>query len=97
MVLDKLEDDSEFKKAAERGGRWPDWKQMLAEQVNEAYRLRSGFQAVHSKDGEAGFDTRDFEFVDPVVHEARRQAAAAMADAEQQRQDRFDAELGNFS
>lgn len=34
VLLEHLPDTSEFKAAAERGGRWPDWKQMLSEIAN---------------------------------------------------------------
>ena len=42
----------------------PSWRAMLAESVNESYRMRSAFQAANSEDGKAGFETEAFEFLD---------------------------------
>lgn len=75
-ILKFLPDESAFKTAAERGGRWSSWQRMLAESVNESYRMRSAFQAAHSEDGEAGFDTEPFEFLDPIDAQARDKAGA---------------------
>ncbi len=75
-ILEFLPEESAFKTAAERGGRWPDWKQMIAEGVNESYRMRSAFQAANSEDGKAGFDTEPFEFLDPIDARARDEAGA---------------------
>jgi len=75
-ILEFLPEESAFKTAAERGGRWPDWKQMIAEGVNESYRMRSAFQAANSEDGKAGFDTEPFEFLDPIDAAARDEVGA---------------------
>ena len=73
--LEFLPDESAFKTAAERGGRWPGWKQMLAESVNELYRIHSAFLAANSDDGEAAFDTEPHEFADPVIAKLRAEAS----------------------
>jgi hypothetical protein len=70
-ILEFLPDDSAFKTWAERGGRWVDWKRMLAESVNESYRMRSSYLAVNSENGSSAFDTEDYEFMDPIDAEAR--------------------------
>lgn len=85
------EDDSAFKAAAERGGRWPSWKKMLAEATNQSYRMHASYLAAHGV--EVG-PTTDYEFVDPVEREAREKAAQAEAEADAQRQARFEAEIG---
>lgn len=94
VLLDKMPEDSEFKRVAERNGQWPGWKQMLAELTNESYRMRSSFQAANSRDGEAGFETAPFEFRDPVIRAARAEVEMTQAEAQEAAQKRFDAELG---
>lgn len=85
VLLEKLPDDSEFKTAAERGGRWPEWKQMLAEIANEAYRFRASYHAVHStEEHDASFDPSPWEFVDPVTR--REQAEREQREAERSAQ-----------
>ena len=79
-VLEHLPDDSAVKTAA-RGGRWTDWKQMLAEVANEAYRFRASYHAAHSTDdNDVRFDPTPFEFVDPVVAEVRAEVERAEAE-----------------
>lgn len=95
-ILEFLPDESAFKTAAERGGRWPDWKRMLAESVNESYRMRSSFQAANSENAEAGFDTADIEFVDPVVRAENDKAAAAKDAADGQAQNTFEHKMGYY-
>jgi hypothetical protein len=75
-------DDSAFKAAAERGGRWPVWQQMLAEVANEGYRLRAAYHAVNGG-AEAAFNPAEFAFIDPVQREWLKRAEQA---AEQQQQ-----------
>lgn len=94
VYLEFLDEESAFKTAAERGGRWPDWKQMLAESVNESYRMRSSYFAIHSEDGKAGFDTTGFEFIDPVERQARQRAIDAADEANAKAQAEFESALG---
>ena len=93
-ILENLDDESAFKKQAERGGHWVDWKQMLAEIANESYRFRSSFQAANSEDGDAWFDTKPLEFVDPVDRAARAKAEKAKAEADAKSQSTFESALG---
>lgn len=95
-ILEFLPDESAFKTAAERGGRWPDWKRMVAESVNESYRMRSSFQAANSEEGKAGFDTTDIEFVDPVVRAENDKAAAIKDEADGKAQNAFEHQLGYY-
>lgn len=92
--VEYLDDEGEFKTAAERGGRWPDWKQMLAENVNESYRMRSTYAAVNSEGGDAAFDTSEIEFVDPVERERRAKADTAKAESDAKSQSAFETKLG---
>lgn len=94
ILLDKLPDDSEFKRVADRNGRWSEEKRMLAEIVNEQYRLRASFMAANTVDGDGWFDPSQFYFRDPVIAVAVAEAEATKAQAEQSSQDTFDAELG---
>lgn len=74
--LEFLDDDGAFKTAA-RGGRWPDWKQMLAEAVNEQYRLRAWYLAFKStEDNDYTFDPSEHEFVDPALQKLRDEQEA---------------------
>jgi len=75
-LLEFLPETGAFKTDALRGGRWPSWQAMLAESVNESYRMRSAFQAANSEDGKAGFDTEAFEFLDPIDAAARDEVGA---------------------
>ena len=80
LLLEHLPDDSAVKTAA-RGGRWSDWKRMLAEVANEAYRFRASYHAVHStEDNDVRFDPSRVEFVDPVVAEVRAELERAEAE-----------------
>jgi hypothetical protein len=92
--LEYLDEESAFKTDAERGGRQPIKWQMLAEQVNEAYRFRSSWQAAHSENGEAFFDTTDIEFVDPVDRVARAKREAEKQQAVQQAVATFEVAIG---
>jgi len=59
-------------KTATRGGGWPDWKRMLAEGVNEQYRMRASYHAAHStKENDVRFDPSTLYFLDPVERELR--------------------------
>lgn len=91
--LEFLDEGSEFKAAAERGGRWPTWKKMLAEAVNEAYRLRAAYHVVNGGE-DAGFDPSPFEFVDPVDQERRQQFRAIEAEEQARSQAEFEAAMG---
>lgn len=91
-LLEFMDDEGAFKTAV-RGGRWPDWKQMIAETVNEAYRFRASYQLVNGG-REAYFDASEFEFLDPVIREIREKNAAADAEAAKTAQARFEAEIG---
>lgn len=74
-LLEHLPEDSAFKSAAERGGRWPDWKSMLSECVNEAYRFRALY--LHTRYGDdVSFDPAEYEWLDPVSRRERLEAAA---------------------
>lgn len=92
-ILEHLPEASAFKTAAERGGRWPTWKQMLAESVNEAYRLHAAYNLVNGGE-EASFDPSEYEFVDPIDKEWREKAEAAKAEADALSQDEFESEIG---
>jgi hypothetical protein len=66
---------------------------MLAEAVNEAYRMHASYNLVHG--GEAAyFDSAEFEFVDPVDQEERTKAQLAGADIDQEGIDDFYADMG---
>ena len=93
-ILDSLDDESAFKTQAERGGRWPIWKQMLAEVANESYRFRSSFHAANSENGSAAFETADIEFVDPIVRAERAAAAEVKAESDAKSQNTFQIKLG---
>lgn len=91
VLLEHLDDDSAFKTAAERGGRWPTWKQMLAEIANESYRFRSSYHAVNSTpDNDARFDPSKFEFLDPIDEKLRAEREAEEAAAA----DLFNTQIG---
>lgn len=92
-LLEYLPDTGAFKTAAERGGRWPTWQQMLAEAVNESYRLRAAYHAVNGGEDSA-FDPSPFEFVDPIDRERREQFRAADAERQAASNSNFEAELG---
>lgn len=92
-LLEYLPESGAFKTAAERGGRWPTWQQMLAESVNESYRLRAAYHVVNGGE-DAAFDTEPFEFVDPIDRERREQFKAVAAEQAAQSQSNFEAELG---
>ncbi len=94
VILDTADGDGPFKTAADRDGRWPDWKQMLAELTNEAYRMRSSFFAVNSEDGAARFDTTPLEFVDPVDERLRAEREAEKEKQAQQSQSDFESAMG---
>ena len=96
LILENLPETSAFKSQAERGGRWIPRQQMLAELVNESYRFRSSFQAANSENAEAGFDTADIEFVDPVVRAENDKAAAAKDAADGQAQNTFEHKMGYY-
>lgn len=80
--LEFMDDEGAFKTAM-RGGRWPDWKQMLAESHNEQVHLRAWFQwSKSTEDNDFTFDPSDFEILDPVeraLREEQSEAEAALA------------------
>lgn len=79
ILLEKMPEESEFKRVVERGGRWSLKTQILAETVNEAYRFRASYHAAHSTDdNDVRFEPP--EFVDPVVAEARAEQERAEAE-----------------
>jgi hypothetical protein len=81
ILLEHMPEESEFKRVAERGGRWSIKNQMQAESVNEQYRMRASYHAAHSTDdNDVRFDPTDYEFVDPVVARARAEQEAAEAE-----------------
>lgn len=92
-ILENLPETWAFKTAAERGGRWPTWQQMLAETTNESYRLRAAYHVVNGGE-DAGFDPSPFEFVDPVDRQRREQFKAAQAEQEARAQTEFENEIG---
>ncbi len=74
-----MDEDGAFKTAA-RGGRWSEWKQMLAEATNNSYRMLAAYLAFHStEDNDLRFDPKDFYFLDPrereIAAELERQEA----------------------
>lgn len=89
-----MDEEGAFKTAG-RGGRWPDWKTMLAESVNEQYRMRASYHAAHSTDdNDVRFDPAKWYVLDPVDRELRSKAAEEEAKDVQQSVDEFNAELG---
>jgi hypothetical protein len=66
---------------------------MLAESVNESYRMRAAYHAVNGGE-DAAFDTEPLEFVDPIDREHRARFRAANAEKQAQSQSNFEAELG---
>lgn len=92
-LIEHLPDGSAFKSAAERGGQWPRWQQMLAEIANESYRFRSAYHTVNGGE-DAGFDTEPLEFVDPVLADARAKWRAAEAERIARAQAEFEAAMG---
>jgi hypothetical protein len=92
-LLEYLPETGAFKTCAERGGRWPTWQQMLAEAVNESYRLRAAYHAVNGGEDSA-FDPSPFEFVDPIDRQRREQFRAADAERQAASNSNFEAELG---
>jgi hypothetical protein len=77
VLLEHLPEDGAFKTAT-RGGRWSLAQQIAAEGVNEQYRMRASYHAAHSTDdNDVRFDPTDYEFVDPVIAQARAEAEAA--------------------
>ena len=92
-LLESMPEDSAFKTAAERGGRWASWKQMLAESVNESYRLHAAYNLVNGGE-EASFDPAEYEFVDPVDQEIRAKRKAEEDARYAAAQARFEAEIG---
>lgn len=91
--LEYLDDESAFKTDAERGGRWSDWKTMLAEVVNEAYRMRSSYFVVNGG-ADARWDPTEFEFIDPVVRKYRDEIAETDAKVAAESYARFESEIG---
>lgn len=83
MLLDKLPDDSEYKTAAERGGRWPLAMELAAESYKEQLRFRASFHAANSTDdNDARFDPEPYFYLDPVdlkakAEQERREAEQA--------------------
>lgn len=66
-LLEHLPEDSEFKTAAERGGRWPEWKTMLARSVNMQTHQLAWYLAMHSSgDVDLRFDPDPLLLIDPV-------------------------------
>lgn len=92
-LLEHLPEDSAFKTAAERGGRWPTWQQMLAESVNESYRLRAAYHVVNGGE-DAAFDTEPLLFIDPIDRERRKQFKAFEAELAAQSQNEFESAMG---
>jgi hypothetical protein len=92
-LLEHLPEDSAFKTQAERGGRWPDWKQMLAESVNESYRMHAAYNLVNGGE-EASFDPSDYEFVDPVDRKRQAELDAMDEEAAEDAQERFESQIG---
>lgn len=90
--LEFMDDDGAFKTAAERGGRWSDWKNMLAEAANSGYRMHASYLIAHGVE-DVG-DTSDYEFTDPVILKERAEKAQAEAQAQAESQERFEAEIG---
>lgn len=77
-LLKFLPEDGEFKTQAERGGRWPQWKQMLADSVNMQTNHLAWYLAdLTSRGGEDGedlrFDPEPYMYVDPIDIEIRRE------------------------
>lgn len=66
---------------------------MLAEAVNESYRLRAAYHVVNGGE-EAAFDTEPLEFVDPISRIERAKFAAVKAEEDAAAQSRFEQETG---
>jgi hypothetical protein len=91
--LEWMDEAGAFKTDADRGGAWPSWQQMLAENTNESYRLRASYHTVSSQ-GQSTFDSSDYEFVDPAVRRRREIADGVDAEEQQKAQQEFEAEIG---
>lgn len=80
VLIDKLPEESDLKTAA-RGGRWPEWKQMLANVFNEQVDMRASYHAAHSTDEcDVRFDPSDYYLIDPVIAKARAEREAVEAE-----------------
>ena len=94
VLLEFMDEDGAFKTAT-RGGGWPTWKRMLAEGVNEQYRMRASYHAAHStKENDVRFDPSELYFLDPVERELRDVAVKQQGAETDQAVSHFNAELG---
>lgn len=93
-TIDFLPDDGPFKSAAVRGNRWPIMTEILAEIANEQYRMRSSFLAANTVDGEGWFDTKPFEFADPMVRVKQLREEESKTAAVERSQNDFEAQIG---
>lgn len=87
-----MDDEGAFKTAL-RGGRWVDWKQMLAESVNEQLRFRAAYQGARGGE-EWFFDASEYELVDPATRAERAAEEAERAEEQALAQKAFEEEIG---
>jgi hypothetical protein len=90
VLLDKLPDDSEFKKASERDGRQTRAERVAEEHYNETALLRASFFAVHGgKDAAYEPDL----LLDPIDEQRQAERDAAAADEATQARAEFEAQI----
>lgn len=90
--LEFMDEDGAFKAAAERGGRWPTWKSMLAEAANQGYRMHASYLAAHGVEDVS--DTSEYEFVDPAVAVERKRVEDEKAAKAVVSNAKFESEIG---
>lgn len=91
VLLEKMPDTSEFKKASERDGRQARSERVPEETYNEIARLRASFHAAHGGKEAAYEPDRYLDPIDEKLHAERE--AARVERAESANAD-FEAQLG---
>lgn len=91
VYLEYMDDEGEFKKAAERRGGWSIRQLIKAETFNETARLRA---SIHAAFGGKDAVFKPFEFVDPTVAVERERRAAEEQAAQRETEEDFYAEIG---
>lgn len=91
VLLDKLPDESEFKKASERNGRQSRKERVTEDLHNEIAWFRSSYYAL--KGGEK-FAYKPHIYRDPLDEKVLAELAAEESARNQQSQSDFDAQLG---
>ncbi len=91
VLLDKLPDDSEFKKASERGGRQSRRERVVEDIYNEIALMRASYHAVNG--GEKAAYYPDL-YRDPIDERALAEREAEEAAAAEAHQKEFNARVG---